>query len=92
MTDKELIRSALEALESCSGAPHWKTLQTVVTALRKALANEALDKKAENARELGLDYEPAQRSLPDVLVYEGHETLQYIEGWNDCRELMKGMR
>lgn len=61
MNDKELIRSALEALESCSGAPHWETLQPVVTALRKALANEALDKKAENARELGLDYEPAQQ-------------------------------
>ena len=27
---------------------------------RQAIANEALDKKAENARELGLDYEPAQ--------------------------------
>ena len=25
---------------------------------RQALANEALEKKAENARELGLDYEP----------------------------------
>ena len=29
---------------------------------RQALANEALDKMAENARELGLDYEPAQDS------------------------------
>ena len=28
---------------------------------RQTLANEALDKKAENARELGLDYEPAQQ-------------------------------
>ena len=28
---------------------------------REALANEALDKMAENARELGLDYEPAQQ-------------------------------
>ena len=28
---------------------------------RQVLANEALDKKAENARELGLDYEPAQQ-------------------------------
>ena len=75
MTDKELIRSALEALESCSGAPHWKALQPVVTALREALVEQ-----------------PAQRSLPDFLVYDGYETPQYIEGWNDCRELMKGMR
>ena len=29
-------------------------------------ANEALDKKAENARELGLDYEPAQRTWVDL--------------------------
>jgi hypothetical protein len=42
-------------------------------------ANEALDKKAENARELGLDYEPAQQALecqhrweevPDKLLYK----------------------
>ena len=31
-----------------------------ITALRQALANEALDKMAENAREIGLTYEPAQ--------------------------------
>lgn len=74
MTDKELIRSALEALESCSGAPHWEALQPVVTALRRA------------------EHTHLTQQLPDVLVYEGHETLQYIEGWNDCREFMKGMR
>ena len=34
-------------------------MQAAIVALREALANEALDKKAENARELGLDYEPA---------------------------------
>ena len=33
----------------------------------------------------------AQR-LPDALVYDGYETPQYIEGWNDCREFMKGMK
>ena len=30
------------------------------TAIKEALANEALEKMAENARELGLDYEPEQ--------------------------------
>jgi len=34
-----------------------------ITALRQALANEALDKMAENARELGLDYEPADEPV-----------------------------
>ena len=29
-------------------------------------AQQALDKKAENARELGLDYEPAQRTWVDL--------------------------
>lgn len=32
------------------------------------------------------------QSLPDKLVYDGYETPQYIEGWNDCREFMKGMK
>ena len=35
---------------------------------------------------------PARRPLPDFLVYEGHETPQYIQGWNECRELMKDMK
>jgi hypothetical protein len=38
------------------------------------LANEALDKMAENARELGLDYEPAQRTwvgLTDEEIEQG---------------------
>jgi hypothetical protein len=33
-----------------------------IEALRQALANEALDKMAENARKLGLDYEPSSVS------------------------------
>jgi hypothetical protein len=32
--------------------------EKAITALREALAEQALDKKADNARELGLDYEP----------------------------------
>ena len=36
-----------------------------IEALRQALANEAIDKMAENARELGLDYEPAQQEPVD---------------------------
>jgi len=46
---------ALEALKSCSGVPHWPALQPAITAIKQA---RALDKMAENARELGLDYEP----------------------------------
>ena len=32
-----------------------------ITATREALADSALERMAENARELGLDYEPAQQ-------------------------------
>ena len=66
---KEAMKLALEALEYIDLVdndrdflqPHeCYMLDEAITALREALANEALDKKAENARELGLDYEPIQ--------------------------------
>ena len=65
MTKDEALKLALEALLKkmscdddckCSG-------QQAITAIKEALANEALDKMAKNARELGLDYEPEQESV-----------------------------
>jgi hypothetical protein len=38
MTDRELMQESLLALRSCSGAPHWPSLQPIVTALRERLA------------------------------------------------------
>ena len=38
--------------------------EQAITALRKALANEALERMAENARELGLDYETHKVEQP----------------------------
>ena len=35
---------------------HYKQTEQAITAIKEALANEALKKKAENARQLGLDY------------------------------------
>ena len=35
-----------------------------ITAIREALVDSALERMAENARELGLDYEPAQQQEP----------------------------
>ena len=57
---KEALRLALEALEMF--CEHGAILRPIETrdAIKEALANEALEKMAENARELGLDYEPAQ--------------------------------
>jgi hypothetical protein len=66
-TDKEILRKALTALESCSGAPHWEELQPAVTAIKQALADSALDRMAENARELGLDYEPAPVPMAHIV-------------------------
>ena len=70
---KEAMKLALEAFDSMVGRKPERVEQAI-TALREALAKpdfwegyvpepvkpaqQALDKKAENARELGLDYEP----------------------------------
>jgi hypothetical protein len=66
MTQTEALRLALEALECAIGytsCPSWSPSMTdeckkAITAVKAALANEALERKAKNARELGLDYEP----------------------------------
>ena len=62
---REAMKQALEALEIEDLIHRYEKASTpeyianAITALRQALANEALDRMAENARELGLDYEPA---------------------------------
>jgi hypothetical protein len=67
MTDKDTalsleqtLRLALEALTDALNKPMWNRVQmeAAITAIKATLANEALERKAENARELGLDYEP----------------------------------
>jgi len=62
---KEALKLALEALQPTPYKDDWtvaKETNKAITAIKEALANEALDKMAENARELGLDYEPPQRT------------------------------
>ena len=73
MTKDEALKKALEALEvanSCvdgyyipKGKTHLPEIELAITAIKEALANEALEKMAENARELGLDYEPEQEPV-----------------------------
>ena len=73
MNKDEALKMALEALEvanSCvdgyyipKGKTHLPEIELAITAIKKALANEALEKMAENARELGLDYEPEQEPV-----------------------------
>jgi hypothetical protein len=57
MTKDEALRLALEALTDALNKPMWNRVQmeAAITAIKQV---RALDKKAENARELGLDYEP----------------------------------
>ena len=80
MTKDKALRLALEALEMF--CEHGAILRPIETrdAIKEALANEALDKMAENARELGLDYEPEQPKVRTgnclrvgVCASEGHK-------------------
>jgi hypothetical protein len=59
MTQTEALKLALEALEYLATQikPDYEHSKAI-TAIKATLANEALERKAENARELGLDYEP----------------------------------
>jgi len=79
----EALKLALEALELHGKQyPHMVKgyCLDAITAIKEALANEALEKMAENARELGLDYEPEQPKVRTgnclrvgVCASEGHK-------------------
>jgi len=70
MTKDEVLKLALKTLEYAG--PSWiDARQPAITAIKEALANEALEKMAENARELGLDYEPAQTEQKPVVFWDG---------------------
>ena len=64
MTEQQIaaVKQALEYIEATNkNSSFWlvpgSKLNETVTALRRILADHALDKMAENARELGLDYD-----------------------------------
>jgi len=70
MTQTEALRLALEALEFDSF--YGTDKQEAITAIKAALANEALERKAKNARELGLDYEPWEKFCDSNCVWTDH--------------------
>jgi hypothetical protein len=85
MTKDEALKLALEALEyihegANSQGPHtgisWRCVavkaEPAITAIKQALA---LDKKAENARELGLDYEPADGTQVSKVWWDGEKLM-----------------
>jgi hypothetical protein len=62
MTKDEALKMALEVMRNQGDVSVDEWIATE-KAIKDALANEALEKMAENARELGLDYEPEQEPV-----------------------------
>jgi hypothetical protein len=79
---KEALKLALEALETwLPTLPYLiEKKKAAINAIKQALA---LDKKAENARELGLDYEPVLEPVagqPLPCPFCGHIGLDFSDG------------
>ncbi len=66
----EAMKQALAALEYEASKGNDNAYEKERVALRKAIANEALNRMAENARELGLDYEPPKREWVSLTLDE----------------------
>ena len=68
----EALKLALEALEGFEpntviGRDAELLCHAAITAIREALADSALDRMAENAREIGLDYGPIVERVEDSI-------------------------
>jgi len=91
MTHKEALHLALEALEmSDICADDCKcTRKRAINGIKAALVNEALERKAENARELGLDYEPLEaKDEPvetEIVTAEQHDKNLYARYKQDMK-------
>ena len=58
--EREVMRMALNALSPDPYKSEWVVameMDETIKAINKCLANDALEKKAENARELGISYD-----------------------------------
>jgi hypothetical protein len=77
MNEQQLaaVKQALEALENGVNGQTSTEMDEAITALQSIISQDALDKKAENARELGLDYEPAPKAQTEA------EKTAYAFGW-----------
>ena len=75
MTKDEALDLALEALEPMQNSRDDTAIERAITAIKQA---RALDKKAENARELGLDYEPDYKV---TVVDDQHPNGVPLEQW-----------
>ena len=71
MTDEErkVMQMALDVLSPDPYKSEWLVamdMDKAIKAIQKCLANDALDRKAEDARKLGLSYEPEQKLITAV--------------------------
>ena len=78
VTKNEALDLALDALDDLlywdNGKPEYDKAREALTAIKQA---RALDKMAENARELGLDYEPV--AWMDSTEYRADEAFKFAQ-------------
>jgi hypothetical protein len=83
---EQALRQAIEQAEKQFN-PDWNQQAVLVERIRELEAQQALDKKSDNARELGLDYEPD----PVAWVCEGFgkekHNLDYVQDDIDALEI-----
>ena len=83
---EQALRQAIEQAEKQFN-PDWDQQAVLVERIRELEAQQALDKKADNARKLGLDYEPE----PVAWVCEGFgkekHNLDYVQEDIDALEI-----
>ena len=85
MTENDALHTALKALEKISRTQyHIETppVESLEEKMRRIADNAILEIKQARA---------APQALPDVLTQEYGDSAQYVEGWNECREVMAGM-
>lgn len=106
----DAMKQALEALEKTRDEnaaymnfkePYHEAITALRTAIEQAKRQQALDKMAENARELGLDYEPPRKTgsqctskCQQCAVQEPFGYFQYsmsIDAWVQNRDSNKGV-
>ena len=87
MNEQQLaaVKQALEALKECRCDPRLKYehpfYDKVITDLEQVIAQDALDWMAKNARELGLDYEPAPVQEKNQSPYPEYDR-GFSNGWD----------
>lgn len=96
MTDRELMQQALDALDAEAAL----NVGRIKDALRKRLAQpeqweqSPLDRMAENARELGLDYEPVNtiansEAIPEQISEPEQKPVNFTSLLNEAEEIVR---